>query len=48
MLKIHRTEHLGCTVVPQYSAPHWEIVKSVLYQSVHYIEVLCYLVYLII
>ena len=29
------------TVEPQYSAPHWEIVKKyvISYQSVHYIEV---------
>ena len=28
------------TVEPQYSAHDWEISKSMLYQSVHYIEVL--------
>ena len=28
------------TVEPQYSARDWEISKSMLYQSVHYIEVL--------
>ena len=27
------------TVKPQYSAPDWEMSKSMLYQSVHYIEV---------
>ena len=29
----------GCTVEPQYSALDWEMSKSMLYQSVHYIEV---------
>ena len=28
------------TVEPQYSAHDWEMSKSMLYQSVHYIEVL--------
>ena len=27
------------TVEPRYSAPDWEMSKSILYQSVHYIEV---------
>jgi len=27
------------TVKPRYSAPDWEMSKSMLYQSVHYIEV---------
>ena len=27
------------TVVPRYSAPDWEMTKSMLYQNVHYIEV---------
>jgi len=37
-LKIDKNHSI--TVEPQYSAHNWEISKSMLYQSVHYIEVL--------
>ena len=31
---------MATTIEPKYSAHDWEISKSMLYQSVHYIEVL--------
>ena len=38
-------ESIHYTVEPQYSAHDWEISKSKLYQSVHYIEVLYNITY---